>query len=181
TNDEGCTYALQVEPGTYTVQLSRSGYIDADKVSSPTLSVTVTAGATVNAPFTYDRAATYATTFAGGVSALTAANYKTSFVNTYGFVLESGAPSATNPCPWSSGYGVSGGEYVAPDGSGGGGCPAMDPGEWGSETVGGVLLANGQSEPVAATPGGTVSSDTAVGIVRVEGLRRDRYLTAVPI
>jgi hypothetical protein len=163
------------------VQLSRSGYIDANKVASPTVSVTVTAGATVNAPFTYDQSATYATTFAGGVSALTAANYKTSFVNTYGIVLESGAPSSTKLFPWSSGYRVIGGEYVAPDGSGGGGCPAMDPVEWTADTVGGVLLANGQSDPIAATPGGTVSANVGVGIVRVNGLQQDRYLTAVPI
>jgi hypothetical protein len=182
TNDEGCTYALQVVPGVYTVQLSRSGYIDAQKVSSPTASVTVTAGATVNAPFTYDQAASYATTFAGGAySALTATNYQTSFVNTYGIVLEPGAPSTTKLFPWSSGYRVIGGEYVAPDGSGGGGCPAMDPVEWKSDTVSGTLLADGQSNPVAAAPGGTVTTDVAVGIVEVKGLRQDRYLTAVPI
>lgn len=181
TNAEGCTYALQVKPGTYTVQLSRAGYIDAQKVSSPTASITVTAGATVNAPFTYDQAATYALTYAGGVSAFTATNFKTSFVSTYGITREAGAPATTKLFPWSSGYRVIAGEYVAPDGTGAGGCPAMDAVEWKSDTVGGTLLADGRSDPVAAAPGGTVSSDVQAGLVRIKDVRQDNYLTAVPV
>jgi hypothetical protein len=183
TNAEGCTYALQVTPGTYTVALSRANYVDSNQQSTASTTVTVEAGKTINTPFTYDAAATFGVTFAGGVAASRATNFNVSYVNTYGIYqppLSSGATAKL--FPWSSGYRAIGGDYVAPDGSGNGGCPVLDPSEWTSATVSGTVLGAGiGTDPVAAAPGGTATMDVPLGVVRINDLRRDRYVTAVNV
>jgi hypothetical protein len=183
TNAEGCTYALQVTPGKYAVTLSRSSYVDSNQVSAPTTTVTVEAGKTINVPFTYDAAATFGMTFAGGVPANRATNFNVTYVNTYGVYRPELSTGATVKLfPWSSGYRAIGGDYVAPDGSGNGGCPAVDPAEWAPATVSGTALAAGvATDPVAAAPGGTATMDVPLGVVVIKDLRRDRYVTAVNV
>ncbi|QNO37767.1 carboxypeptidase regulatory-like domain-containing protein [Protaetiibacter sp. SSC-01] len=180
TNAEGCTYALQVNPGNYTVSLSRAGYVSADQTSNPSSSVTVAAGATVNAPFTYDRAGTFGITYAGGSTAARPTNLETSFINTYGVFYTSGPVPTTTLFPWSSGYRAVAGHYVAPDGTGAGGCPAVDPAEWPAATVGSTDLAAGVApDPVAATPGGTASVNVPLATVELKSIPQNRYITAV--
>lgn len=183
TNAEGCTYALQVTPGKYTVTLSRASYVDSNQVSAPTTTVTVEAGKTINVPFTYDAAATFGMTFAGGVAASRATNFNVSYVNTYGIYRPAMSGGATvRLFPWSSGYRAIGGDYIAPDGSGNGGCPVLDPAEWGPATISGTSLAAGAgTDPVAAAPGGTATMDVPLGVVRINNLRLDRYVTAVNV
>jgi hypothetical protein len=183
TNTEGCTYALQVMPGKYAVTISRSSYVDSNQVSAPTTTVTVEAGKTINVPFTYDAAATFGMTFAGGVPANRATNFNVTYVNTYGVYRPELSTGATVKLfPWSSGYRAIGGDYVAPDGSGNGGCPALDPAEWAPATVSGTALAAGvATDPVAAPPGGTATMDVPLGVVVIKDLRRDRYVTAVNV
>ncbi|WP_187264892.1 carboxypeptidase-like regulatory domain-containing protein [Homoserinibacter sp. GY 40078] len=183
TNGEGCTYAMQVKPGTYAVSLSKSGYIDVDQNTSPSKEVTVTAGSTVNVSFGFDAASTFGLSFADGSgSNWFATNNETSLINTYGTYYVSGTPSSATFFPWSSGYTIIAGHYVAPDADGTGGCRAVDPSEWDAATVGTTALAAGElPAPVATTPGGTASTSVAMGIVRVNNLARNQYVTAVSV
>ena len=180
TNAEGCTYALQVQPGTYTVSLSRSGYVNADQVANPSTSVSVTAGTTVNVPFTYDQAGTFGITYASGSTATKPTNLETSFLNTYGIFYTSGPVATTKLFPWSSGYRAIAGHYVAPDGTGAGGCPVVDPAEWQPGVVGATSLAEGTApDPVAAIPGGSASVNVPLASVQVKSIPQNRWVTAV--
>lgn len=57
TTTEGCAYFAYVDPGTYTVQLSRTGYVDGQMLASPTATVTVAPTQAVSTDFDYDRQA----------------------------------------------------------------------------------------------------------------------------
>ncbi|MCS0498625.1 type IV pilus modification PilV family protein [Protaetiibacter mangrovi] len=182
TNAEGCTYALQVTPGDYIVGLSKSGYISSGQLTSPTSSISVTAGATVNASFTYDSAATFALTYAGGSTAARATNFETSFVNTYGVYYKSGSAATAQLFPWSSGYRAIAGHYVAPDATGAGGCSAVDPAEWQAGTVSGTSLAAGVApDPVAAAPGGGAAMNVALATLQLKSIPVKNYITAVSV
>ncbi|MFT4029927.1 MAG: carboxypeptidase-like regulatory domain-containing protein [Protaetiibacter sp.] len=182
TNAEGCTYATQVSPGSYTVTLSKSGYVGSDQSSAPSASVTVAAGETVSTSFTFDDAATFALTYAGGSSALKASNFETSYVNTYGVYYISGSSATASLFPWSSGYRAIAGHYVAPDATGAGGCSAVDPAEWTAATVSGVSLADGvASDPVAAAPGGAAAMSVPLATVKLSSIAQNRYITAVSV
>ncbi|PZQ90463.1 MAG: hypothetical protein DI534_04455 [Leifsonia xyli] len=181
TNAEGCTYALQVVPGVYTVALSKSGYISAAQSTSPTASVTVTAGATVTSTFTFDNAGSFGLTFAGGSTAAKATNFETSYVNTYG-VYYSSQLGTQKLFPWSSGYRGIAGHYVAPDATGAGGCPVVDPAEWQAGVVGTTALADGvATDPVAATPGGAAAMSVPLPTLQVKSIPQKNYITAVSV
>lgn len=51
TTTDGCAYFAFVDPGTYTVQLNRSGYVDGQMSASPTYTVTVAAAQAVSTDF----------------------------------------------------------------------------------------------------------------------------------
>lgn len=57
TTTEGCAYFAFIEPGTYTVQLTRTGYVDGQMLASPTTTVTVAPTQAVSTDFDYDRQA----------------------------------------------------------------------------------------------------------------------------
>jgi len=176
TNAEGCTYAVQVVPGSYTVRLFKSGYISADQQTTPSAIVEVAAGETINASFTYDAAADFAVSFPGGADASRASNFEVTYINTYGASYKDDT-STLQLFPWSSGYRAIAGHYVAPDGTGAGGCPAVDPGEWTEGTVGSISLAAGAAnEPVAS---GSIS--VPMGVVELAGLERRHYIKAVSV
>lgn len=183
TNTEGCTYALQVKPGTYSVKLTKSGYIGIDQVGSPTASITVAAGETANVPFNYDNASTFGLTYAGSLAGLKfASNYTTSYVNTYGTYYVDGTASSIKMFPWSSGYTPIAGKYIAPASDGTGGCRAVDPSEWTAGIVGAVSLGGGQAAtPIATAPGGTTSANIRMGVVKITSIPRNQFVTAVPV
>jgi type II secretory pathway pseudopilin PulG len=62
TTASGCAFFTGLTPGSYTVSLSSTGYVDGQGVASPSQSVTVSAGATPSRQFDYDLAATLAVT-----------------------------------------------------------------------------------------------------------------------
>jgi hypothetical protein len=182
TNAQGCTYALKVMPGTYSVTLSKSGYIGSTQDTSPSQSISVTAGSTVSAPFDFDRSATLGLIYGSNSgSNRYATNNETTFVNTYGTFYKTGTSSTVNLYPF-GGYTAIAGHYVAPDADGSGGCRAVDPSEWEAATVGGTGLAAGvASDPIAANPGGSASATVRMGIVRVKSVPRTSYVTAVSV
>lgn len=183
TDTDGCSYALKVFPGTYTITISRAGSIDSAQNPAPTKTLEVKAGGSVAAQFQYDDAATfnilYAANYTGPAPKLPE-NLDITFVSTYGLYLQSGRPSQVKLHPFPSGYAGIAGKYAAPVVGVTGGCLSVDPGAWPEATVGGVMLASGQRTPnVAAAPKGAVNMSISMGVLNVK-TTQDRYIFAVP-
>lgn len=174
TDSDGCTYALRVVPGVYTVSLSKSNYVDISQNSNPSLSVTVVAGSTVSAPFGYDLAANFAMSYAPGAPSGTrfASNAEMSFVNTYGTSYVSGTPTTASLYPWASGYVPIAGHYIAPTQLSAG-CRSVDPSEWPAGTIGSgpALAAGDHGAAVAAGPGGSAAMTLNMGLVTVNSTK----------
>jgi prepilin-type N-terminal cleavage/methylation domain-containing protein len=170
TDTDGCSYALKVMPGTYSVTISRSNSIDSAQVTSPVKSVTVTAGGSVAAQFQYDYAARFNLVYAGGASGVKLpTNPDTTYLSTYGTYVDSGTKSQINLHPIPSGYAGMAGKYVAPSTSVPAGCVSVDPAAWPAATVNGVALAAGVRTPaVAAAPQGQVTMNIPMGITSVK-------------
>ena len=66
TTADGCAFFAYEDPGTYTVSLSSGGYVNDQGVASPSQTVAVVAGSTVQTQVNYDRAATFNLTMVGG-------------------------------------------------------------------------------------------------------------------
>ena len=62
TTASGCAFFSALTPGSYTVSLSSTGYVDGQGVASPSQSVTVTAAGTASRQFDYDQAASLSLT-----------------------------------------------------------------------------------------------------------------------
>jgi len=172
TDSDGCSYALRVTPGVYSVSLSKSGYIDINQNATPSLSVTVAAGATTSAPFGYDLAAKFNMTYAPGQPsgtkfATTGADI--SFVNTYGTSWVSGNPASASLYPWGVGYVPIAGHYIAPTQLSPG-CRSVDPSEWpaGTPAGGPALAAGDHGAAVAAGPGASAAMTVPMGLLKVK-------------
>ncbi|MFS0867146.1 carboxypeptidase regulatory-like domain-containing protein [Microbacterium sp. 179-B 1A2 NHS] len=169
TDSDGCAYLLKVPAGTYTVTVSKTGYVSEQHVASPTADVIVTAGSSSRASFAYDEAATYSLTYAGNVAGTVhiPTDLTTSFVSTYGSSQFTATTSAKTKSyslyPIPSGYSVLPGTYAETPGSPSTSCLSPDPSEW-ADAPGKVGL---RPEPVAGTPGSTVPVPVPMGIVRL--------------
>lgn len=181
TDTDGCSFALKVVPGTYSVTINRSNSVDQSQAASPVKSVVVTAGGSVAAQFQYDYAARFTLTYASNYptpAPRLPTNLETSYLSSYGVSLISGTPSQVNLHPYSSGYSGVAGKYIAPSGSGAG-CVNVDPAAWPAATVGGTPLAAGvRQPPVAAAPQGTVAMSIPMGVISVRH-NTTAFLTAV--
>jgi Tfp pilus assembly protein PilX len=169
TDNEGCSYALKVTPGTYNVTISRTNSIDSNQKTSPVNQVTVGAGGSVATQFQYDYSAKFALTYAsnyGGSTPLFPTNLDTVYISTYGQFLDSGKKTQISLHPFTSGYSGIAGKYVSPvhtDLVNDDGCVSPDPAAWPAATVGGTALSAGvRANPVAAAPGN--STAVAMGI-----------------
>jgi Tfp pilus assembly protein PilV len=182
TDADGCSYALKVKPGTYTVTLSRAGSVDSAQNASPSKTLEVTAGGSVAAQFQFDYSATFALRYASnysGAAPRLPENLNTSFLSTYGLYVQSGRQSQATLHPFTGGYAVIAGKYAAPI-PGNNGCVSVDPAAWPAATVGGVALAAGLRNPnVGAAAGGQASMDIPMGVVSVK-TTAERYVFAVP-
>lgn len=173
TDSDGCSFALKVTPGTYSVTISRAGSVDTNQVAAPTKSVVVTAGGSVAALFQYDYAATfnlqYASNNASGTAALLPTNLDTTYLSTYApYVDSSGPKSQVALHPFSSGYAGIAGKYIAPI-AGNPGCVNVDPAAWPESTVGTTVMAAGVRSPnVAALPKGSASMPIPMGLMSVK-------------
>lgn len=181
TDTDGCSFALKVVPGTYSVTINRSNSVDQNQATSPTKSVVVVAGGSVAAQFQYDYAAQFSVTYASNYPTPVPrfpTNLQTSYLSTYGVSLVNGTPSQVSLHPYSSGYSGIAGTYIAPSQSGAG-CVNVDPAAWPAATVGSTALAAGvRQPPVAAPPQGTTSMSIPMGIVSVRHTTT-AFLTAV--
>jgi hypothetical protein len=169
TDASGCTYVLKVVPGTYTVGLSTSGYIDYNQAASPSTTLTVSAGSSVTANFAYDQRATYSTTYASKISgnqpklpdALV-----TNFLSSKGNYPVTGKPASVYLYPLSEGYAAVAGTYVSTS-STTSGCLSVDPNNWQAGTVNGQSLSAGARQIVGVAPGATGSIPVPMGVVKV--------------
>jgi Tfp pilus assembly protein PilX len=174
TDSDGCSYALRVTPGVYNVTLSKTGYVDINQSSSPTLQVTVVAGSTVSAPFGFDQAAKFTMTYAPGAPAgtLFSTNAETSFVNTYGTSYV-GVPATASLYPWATGYTPIAGHYIAPTQLSAG-CRSVDPSEWAAGGTSPALADGDHGAPIAAGPGVTVPMTVPMGLLKVKSSKASK-------
>lgn len=175
TDSQGCAYLLKVDPGTYQVSVSKSGFVDINQDANPVIEVGVTAGGSGSAGFQYAEAATYRPRyFAEDIpSALVSVNSETTFRSTYS---TSTLPGTSNPGnfslhPLNSGYEVFYGN-----------CPAADPSAW-TETedpATGEVLVGVPVIAEAVDPGAVTEVDVPVGAVEVN-IPNNRHLKAVSV
>lgn len=183
TNYDGCSFALKVAPGTYSVKINRAGSVDTNQVAAPTKSVVVTQGGSVAALFQYDYAATfnlqYASNNTSGTPALLPTNLDTTYLSTYAPYVDSNGPkSQVSLHPFSSGYAGIAGKYIAPA-VGVASCVNVDPAAWPESTVSGKVMAAGVRSPnVAALPKGSVGMPVPMGLMSVK-FSSTAYLFAV--
>lgn len=184
TDSDGCAYLLKVPPAeTYTVSVSKSGYISDQQVSAPTAVVPVTAGTTSRASFSLDRMATFPLTYADNVSGAKSLpnNLTTTFISTYGnFHVTSSTtanPKSITRFPIASGYSIVAGAYAEAPEDLSTSCLAPDPGQWLTTTT----LAGERPAPVAGPAGGSApASSVPMGVVRLSGANgTGDYLKAV--
>lgn len=160
TDALGCAFALKVNPGTYTINLNKGGFVDEKNL--PTISksgVTVTAGSTMSLAFQYDQAAQYTLNVpvaAAPTNAQRPTSLPYSFVNTYRVHVASG--TSQNMHPDSSGYAVVAGDAAT--------CPSADPSNW--PTEGG--LESIPVTPVGSAPGDSVAVDVPMATVSLTGV-----------
>lgn len=181
TDTDGCSYALKVTPGTYSVTISRSNSVDTNQSAAPSKTVVVSAGGSVAAQFQYDYAAkfnlVYASNYTGATPKLPD-NLDTTYLSTYAAYVDSGRKSQISLHPFTSGYAGMAGKYVAPSQSGAG-CINVDPASWPAANVSGVDLAAGvRTAPVAAAPQAQVTMNIPMGVVTVKH-NTTAFLTAV--
>lgn len=182
TNQDGCTVAIKVTPGTYTVTLAAptgQQYRDEQQSATPSKTVVVKAGQSSGASFNFDPAIAVAMNYASNASnALLPTNLTTSFVSTYGTYEATGTATPQYLSPISSGYVVYPGVFdsnannadgsVNPDS-----CLSTDPTMWPRASDG----------RVGKTPTPSVSKDqltgnVQMGVVTVTINNSDTILTA---
>lgn len=176
TDSQGCAYMLAVEPGDYTINVSRAGYVDTDHQPTAAKQVSVTQGASASASFQYDLAADYTAYLASngpasGVEVPT--TMPVMFVSTYATSEMSGPTGRTRTWdmhPFASGYTA----YA-------GSCDAADPEAWPPATVGADTFVGKRPPAVGTIPGGAATLNVPMGLVQVTpgGSSSASYLRAV--
>jgi hypothetical protein len=115
TTEEGCAFFAQLNGGTYTVALNRTGYVDGQGVANPSRSMAVNAGFATPVTFLYDQASALDLTLAGLDGYGVPAGIETMISNTglqpAGKALYSGAPLF----PYPDGFQVWGGSCADAD------------------------------------------------------------------
>lgn len=169
TDQDGCSYVFKVNPGTYTVAVSASNYVDYNQVASPSTSVTVAAGGSQTANFAYDKQATYtpkyASNFSGG-SVKLPDSLVTNYLSSKGNYQVTNSAGVVNLFPVTEGYAAIAGSYTS-SASTTSGCLSVDPVNWPAGTVNGTNLAAGARQIAAVAPGASGSIPVPMGVVKV--------------
>lgn len=150
----GCSYVLKVPAGTYTVTASQSAYLDPTQNPAPSKIVTVKAGQSTSAGFTYDKAGAVGWSWpsSNGVKVPTTA--AVSFLGTYGvWSTPATAPTSAQVFP-STGYDIVAGAYAASTDANPG-CRSPNPGDWPQYTSAGKVYAAPAAPTVTVAPGQT--------------------------
>ncbi|MGY4858102.1 type IV pilus modification PilV family protein [Cryobacterium sp. AP23] len=181
TDEQGCSFALKVVPGTYDVKVAKSDFVDIKQIVSPVVMLGVAAGSAASAPFDFDNGAIfnlrYASNYTGGSSTLPT-NLDTTFISTLGGVTtkQLGGVTTTRLFPFVDGYKTLVGAYVAPVAALPS-CINVDPAAW---TVPAADGAVGRTQPtVAGAPGASASADLPMGVIKIASLTVNNFVTAV--
>ena len=176
TDAEGCTYALKVKPGTYTVKISRADSVTEKQETAPESQMAVVAaGATASAGFAFD--------YVGKITAKYATNYTasapripvdlhTSMVSTYGIYLNQATTSTATRTfslhPFTGGYQVLAGKYAnASDATMA--CASINPMNWpDAVNPAGSPISVVPPTIVTTGPSGTATVDVPMGVVAVK-------------
>lgn len=180
TDVDGCSYLLKVPPGSYTITVNKTGYVDPTQNSSPSKGpLTVTAGASLSVPFSLD------------VRQPLLINYATNYSGTPKFPtnLYTGVLHATDPAidastlgnpvqlyPYADGYSVVTGHYQAKS-TGTQGCLSPNPTLWAAGTVGSQSFVPPPTQIAVPGPGHFVN--VPMGIVQVTGTAANQAVSAV--
>ncbi len=183
TNADGCTVAIKVKPGTYSVTLSPSNgqqYRDQDQQANPQKTVVVKEGQSSGASFTYDPAVAVRMNYAsnGSGSVLLPSNLITSFVSTYGTSTTSGTASPQYLSPITGGYTVYAGPYdsntqLADGSTNANSCLSTDPTAWPKASDGRVGKAATGGIGVSAT-----TADVSMGLATITIPKANTVITA---
>lgn len=171
TDAQGCSYIFKVPPASYTVTASQTGYLDPNQNPAPSQTMTVVAGASSSAGFTFGQQATATITYASNNTALTPTipgNLNASFISTANtWVTPSTAPGLVNLFP-STTYTVEAGAFLsAADVSGG--CVSPDPGSWLPGTnAAGKTIQSPAPVPLSLNPGQLGSVGIPMGVVTIK-------------
>lgn len=161
TDAMGCSYVLKVPPGTYTVSVSRTNYIDPSQNATPSKTVTVKAGQSTSAGFTYDGAGTVKWSWPSSSSVKPPTTSAVSVLGTYG-VWSTTATSPTSALLFpSTVYSIVAGTYV-PATESNSGCRSPNPGDWPQYTSAGkTYLA--PAAPTASVVPGALTPGVSIG------------------
>ncbi|WP_085368837.1 prepilin-type N-terminal cleavage/methylation domain-containing protein [Leifsonia sp. NCR5] len=168
TDADGCSYALKVTPGAYTVTVGKAGdgSISNSQVQVPTVKVSVVAGQSAVVEMQYDKAATPALTIATA-GTLIPISLPMTYVpqsDPYTTVPTVTGVTATTPLfPFGSGYAVFAGAFMSSGGSKPT-CLSVDPQQWTQMNASGHVGARAQAIP---TPSGPSVATVTMPVVTV--------------
>lgn len=178
TDADGCAYATQVTPGTYSITLRKTGYIGSDQNETPSRQAPVAAGSTYGWPAEYDQAATFTTNYAANYTGPGSVQLPSTLDTTFLPVTTSYSiyPTA-NRAPSVKLYPLTGG-YEAVAGSSADvnrtqTCASEDPVNWPATTMSGTPVSAVRAKATASVGGSATFATSGsqlsipMGVVRV--------------
>ena len=184
TDGNGCSYALRVEPGDYTVGVATPGSLTPAQADAGTSTpVTVEAGKTASASFSYDTAVSLRAVPAQGVTPapLLPTNLDITFRNAVrgDTVVAASQAAPAKLFPFAAGYSVMAGRHIDPttENNVARSCLSVDPAEWTTPAADGAV--GRELTPVGGLPGGSETVGVPLGLVQLTGLRANTSIVAV--
>ena len=173
TDTDGCSYVLKVTPGTYSVQVNKTGYIDINQIASPSFSLTVTAGSSQTANFAYDQQASFGLKYASGFTPAPTlpTGITTNFISSTGNFPTTSTATPRLLYPFPQGYAAVAGVTTN--------CLSVDPSTWAASKVNGVSMSAGVRSQTGVAPGGTGTLLVPMGVVAVTVPAQATSFTAV--
>lgn len=167
TDADGCSYALKVTPGAYTVTVGKAGdgSISNSQVQVPTVKVSVVAGQSAVVEMQYDKAATPVLALAAA-GTLIPTNLPMTYIpqsDPYTTVPTITGVTATTPLfPFGSGYQVFAGAFMSSGAQPT--CLSVDPQQWTQQNAAGHVGSRAAAIPA---PSGTSAAAVAMPVVSI--------------
>lgn len=179
TDVDGCSYALKVTPGAYTVTIGKAGdgSISNSQMQVPTVKASVVAGQSAVIEMQYDKAATPKLTLAAA-GTLIPTNLPLTYVpqsDPYTTIPTITGVTATTPLfPFGSGYSVFAGAFMA-SGASQPTCLSVDPQQWTQQNASGHVGVRAAAIP---TPSGASIPSTSIAMPVVTVAVSGKWLVA---